>query len=59
MHNLLWGGTYRMFPTTGDSMLPIPEGSDVVARYVQDWKTLKPDRHCIVILKGEQDFVFM
>ncbi|MFC0319897.1 MULTISPECIES: XRE family transcriptional regulator [Olivibacter] len=56
--NLPAGGTYRMFPTTGDSMLPIPEGSDVVARYVQDWKTLKPDSLCIVILKGERDFVF-
>src|SRR5690606_30690262 len=51
-------GTYRMFPTVGDSMLPIPEGSDVVARYVQDWKSLKPDTLCIVILKNEQDFVF-
>ncbi|MFC6101518.1 S24 family peptidase [Olivibacter domesticus] len=58
MPNLSRGGTYRMFPTTGDSMLPIPEGSDVVARYIQDWKTLKPDTPCIVILKGEQDFVF-
>ena len=56
--NLPRGGTYRMFPTSGDSMLPIPEGSDVVARYVQDWKTLKSDTPCIVILKGEQDFVF-
>ncbi|MEH6309186.1 helix-turn-helix domain-containing protein [Olivibacter sp. CPCC 100613] len=56
--NLPVGATYRMFPTTGDSMLPVPEGSDVVARYVQDWKTLKPDSLCIVILKGEQDFVF-
>ncbi|GAA4790805.1 hypothetical protein GCM10023231_18360 [Olivibacter ginsenosidimutans] len=56
--NLPKDGTYRMFPTTGDSMLPIPDGSDVVARYVQDWKTLKPDTLCIVILKGEQDFVF-
>jgi len=56
--NLPADGTYRMFPTVGDSMLPIPEGSDVVARYVQDWKSLKPDTLCIVILKNEQDFVF-
>ncbi|QNL47844.1 helix-turn-helix domain-containing protein [Olivibacter sp. SDN3] len=56
--NLPSGGTYRMFPTTGDSMLPIPEGSEVVARYVQDWKTLNPATLCIVILRGEQDFVF-
>ena len=51
-------GTFRMFPTSGDSMLPIPENSDVIAQYVQDWTSLKPDTRCIVVLKGEQDFVF-
>ena len=56
--NLPPDGTYRMFPTTGDSMLPIPEGSDVIAQYAQDWKNIKPDTPCIVILAGEQDFVF-
>lgn len=56
--NLPLHNTYRMFPTTGDSMLPIPEGSDVIARFVQDWKRLRPRAMCIVILKGEQDFVF-
>jgi len=56
--NLPKSGTYRMFPTTGDSMLPIPENSDVIAQYIQDWKSIKPDTPCIVILKGEQEFVF-
>ena len=56
--NLPAGGTFRMFPTTGDSMLPIPEGSDILARYVQNWKELKSGSLGIVILKGEQDFVF-
>ncbi len=51
-------GTFRMFPTTGDSMLPVPEGADVVCRYVEDWTALKPGTLCIVILDGEQDFVF-
>ncbi|GAA4434167.1 hypothetical protein GCM10023091_08710 [Ravibacter arvi] len=51
-------GSFRMFPTTGDSMLPLPEGSDVIGRYVTDWTALKPGALCIVILKGEQDFVF-
>ncbi|TDE17381.1 XRE family transcriptional regulator [Dyadobacter psychrotolerans] len=51
-------GTHRMFPITGDSMLPVPDGSDVIACYVDDWKQLKPGTPCIVILKGEQDFVF-
>ncbi len=56
--NLPKSGTFRMFPTTGDSMLPIPENSDVIAQYVEDWTSLKPDTACIVILKGQQDFVF-
>ncbi|WP_025761486.1 XRE family transcriptional regulator [Dyadobacter tibetensis] len=56
--NLPRNGTFRMFPTIGDSMLPIPEGSDIIARYVQDWTNIKPETACIVILKGEQEFVF-
>src|SRR5690606_34804011 len=56
--NLPKGGTFRIFPTTGDSMLPIPEGSDVTGQYVADWQDIKPDTPCIVILKGQQDFVF-
>jgi transcriptional regulator with XRE-family HTH domain len=56
--NLPKSGTFRMFPTSGDSMLPIPENSDIIAQYAEDWKQLKPDTPCIVILKGDQDFVF-
>ncbi len=56
--NLPQGNTFRMFPTIGDSMLPIPEGSDIVGKFIQDWQSLKPRTLCIVILKGAQDFVF-
>lgn len=56
--NLPKNGSYRMFPTRGDSMLPIPEGSDVVARYIEDWTTIKPQTLCILILRSDQDFVF-
>ncbi|CAG5017547.1 hypothetical protein DYBT9275_05795 [Dyadobacter sp. CECT 9275] len=56
--NLPRNGTFRMFPTVGDSMLPVPEGSDIVARYIQDWTKVKDETPCIVILKGDQDFVF-
>lgn len=56
--NLPAGGTFRIFPSTGDSMLPVPEGSDIIAQYVADWTTIRPDKPCIVILKGQQDFVF-
>lgn len=52
------GKTYRMFPTVGDSMLPIPEGSDILASYVQDWTKLKPDTPCIVIFNSSNEFVF-
>lgn len=51
-------GTHRMFPINGDSMLPIPDGSDVIASYVEDWKQLRPETPCVIILKGEQEFVF-
>jgi len=56
--NLPKQGTFRIFPITGDSMLPIPDGSDILTKYVEDWKGLKKDTPCIVILKGNQDFVF-
>jgi len=50
-------GTFRIFPISGDSMLPIPDSSDITGQFVEDWTTLKPDTPAIVILKG-QDFVF-
>lgn len=50
-------GTFRIFPIMGDSMLPIPSGSDITGQFVEDWTTLKPGTPAIVILKG-QDFVF-
>ena len=56
--NLPESGSYRMFPTIGDSMLPIPENSDIITQYIQDWKSIKPNTPCIVVLKGGQDFVF-
>ena len=49
--------TYRMFPTEGDSMLPIPENCLVIAEYVADWTGLK-NTPCIVIMKNEQTFLF-
>lgn len=52
------GKTFRMFPTTGDSMLPFPDGCEIVCQYLEDWGSLKPQTLSIVILKGEQDFVF-
>lgn len=44
---------YRMFPTTGDSMLPVPENAFVVGEYLEDWQSLKNDVPCIVITKND------
>ena len=56
--NLPSNATYRIFPTEGDSMLPIPENSEINCQYIQDWLELKPQTPCIVILKNNRDFVF-
>lgn len=49
--------TFRMFPTEGDSMLPIPENCLVITEYVTDWRDLKKTP-CIVIMRNEQTFLF-
>lgn len=51
-------GTFRMFPIVGDSMLPIPSGSEIIGSYIEDWRDIKPQTPCVLILDGEQDFVF-
>ncbi len=51
--------SYRMFPTKGRSMLPIPEGCLVITEYVQDWFSIKDGTLCVLVLKNEgADFVF-
>lgn len=57
MPNIPKEGTFRIFTISGDSMLPIPDGSDVTGQFVEDWTILKPDTPAIVILQG-QDLVF-
>lgn len=44
---------YRMFPITGDSMHPVPEGAFVIGEFAEDWKGLKPGTPCIVITRNE------
>ncbi|KEO73815.1 XRE family transcriptional regulator [Anditalea andensis] len=44
---------FRMFPTEGDSMLPVPEGAFVIGEFVQDWNTLKKGVPCIVVTREE------
>lgn len=44
---------YRMFPTEGDSMLPVPEGALVIGEFLQDWSTLKKQTPCVVLTRDE------
>lgn len=44
---------YRMFPTSGDSMLPVPEGAFVIGEYAEDWTGLKDGTPCIVVTRQE------
>jgi len=44
---------YRMFPTEGDSMLPIPVGAMVIGEFMEDWFSIKNEDLCIVITKNE------
>lgn len=50
--------TYRIFPSTGESMLPIQPGTDFITEYVEDWKSLR-DTPCVLVLRAPgADFVF-
>lgn len=44
---------YRMFPTIGDSMLPIPENAYIIGEYLENWTSIKSGTACIVITKHE------
>jgi transcriptional regulator with XRE-family HTH domain len=48
---------YRTFQVTGDSMLPIPEGSFVTGVFIQDWNTIR-DRDACIILTMNAGVVF-
>lgn len=40
---------FRTFQISGDSMLPIAEGSWVTGEYIQDWTSIKNGQACIVL----------
>lgn len=46
-------GTYRAFEIKGDSMLPIPSGTVIVGRYVENWQEIKDGTPCVVISTQE------
>ncbi len=54
---LLSDRKYRMFQISGDSMLPIPDKSWVIAEYLENWYDVK-DGEAYVILTQEEGLVF-
>lgn len=48
---------YRSFQITGDSMLPIPDGSWITGEFVSDWNNIK-DRQAYVVLTLDDGLVF-
>ena len=48
---------YRTFQISGDSMLPIPDGSYVTGEYVQNWRHIK-NGHPYIILTIDDGIVF-
>ena len=40
---------YRSFQITGDSMLPVPDGSYITAEYIQNWQYIKNGKPYIVL----------
>jgi len=48
---------YRTFQVSGDSMLPIPDGSYVTGEFVQDWYTIR-NHHAYIVLTKEDGIVF-
>jgi len=48
---------YRTFQISGDSMLPIPDGSYVTGEYVQDWNFIR-NHHAYIVITHEEGVVF-
>lgn len=46
-------GTHRAFPISGDSMLPVKDGSFVVAKFIDDINEVKNGRTYIVLTKDD------
>ena len=48
---------YRAFQIDGDSMLPIPHGSWIIAEFVHDWRDVK-DGNAYIVVTREDGLVF-
>lgn len=49
--------TYRIFQTTGDSMLPVPDGAYIICEYLVDWTQLL-DNDCYVVITRNEGLVY-
>ncbi|MEO1448307.1 MAG: S24 family peptidase [Bacteroidota bacterium] len=47
------GGTYRAFEIKGDSMLPLPSGSAIIAEYVENWRNIKNGDTYVILSQSE------
>jgi len=45
--------TYRSFQISGDSMLPIPDGSYITGEFIENWDYLNNGDACIVLTKED------
>lgn len=50
-------GTHRAFQIKGDSMLPIPSDSYIIAEYLENWNWVK-DGECYIIISKEDGVVY-
>lgn len=46
-------GTYRAFEIKGDSMLPLPSGSIIIAEYVENWHDIKQGQTYVIVSNSE------
>mgnify|MGYP003529902888 CR=1 FL=1 len=44
---------YRLFPVTGDSMIPFPDNAFMIGEYVDNWLNIKDGEKCLVISSKE------
>ena len=50
-------GTFRAFQISGDSMLPVPSGSFILAKYIENWEWIK-DNQCYVVISKSEGIVY-
>lgn len=46
-------GTYRAFEIKGDSMLPLPSGSIIIAEYVENWHDIKSGQTYVIVSSSD------